>query len=140
MLQRRGLKLLVKKGAKKQSSSYILPPRLPFKVVVKDGLEARPQQHVDPVEKAVKHGDPSSLHNHRVRVGDLDHEKKPDAIAAVGEVALEVLDAQRQSPRENLVKRVLSLPLRGSSSKHETVMGVNYIVTANTVFSRGDGS
>ena len=51
-------------------------------------------------------------------MGDLDHEKKPDAIATVGEVALEVLDAQRKRPRENLVKRVLSLPLRGSSSNN----------------------
>lgn len=112
---------------RQQESSKITSPRLPFEVVVKDGLEARPQQHVDAIEKAVKHRDSSSLHDHRVSMGDLDHEEKPDAIAAVGEVALEVLDAQGQRPRENLIKRILRLPLGGSRSNIGS-RGVNDIV------------
>lgn len=84
----------------------------PSEVVVEDGLEARPEQHVYPVEEAVKHGDPSSLHHHGVRVGDLDHEEEPNAIAARGEIGFEILDAQGQRPRENLVEGVVRLPLR----------------------------
>lgn len=45
----------------------------PFEVVVKDGLKARPKQHVDSVKEAVQYRNPSSLHNHRVRMRDLDH-------------------------------------------------------------------
>lgn len=43
---------------------------------------------------------------------DLDHEEKPDAIAARGEVGFEILDAEGQRPRENLVESVMRLPLR----------------------------
>lgn len=73
-------------------------------------------------------------------MGDLDHEKKPDAIAAVGEVAFEVLDAQGQGPRENLVERVLRLPLRGSSSMREKARSVNDIVHNDSTYCRGHGS
>ena len=65
----------------------------PFEVIVEGGLKARPKQHVDSVEKAVQHRHPPSLHDHRVRVRNLDHEEEPDAITAGGEVAFEILDA-----------------------------------------------
>lgn len=91
---------------------YILPP---FKVVVEHGLEARPKQHIDSVEKAVQHGYPSSLHDNRVRVGDLDHKQEPDTVTAGGEVVFEILDAQRHRPREDLVESIVRLPLCASS-------------------------
>lgn len=134
-----------KDGTTRKLASYSCPLSalyLPFEVVVEDGLEARPKQHVDPVEKAVKHGDPSSLHDYRVGMGDLDHEKKPGAIAAVGEVAFEVLDAQGQRPRENLVERVSRLPLRGSSStreKNHDCEPTSYTPRANTVAATHHG-
>lgn len=85
---------------------------LPFEIAVENGLEAWPEQHVDSVKEAVQHGYPSTLHHHRVRVGDLDHKQEPNAIAAGREVVLEILDAQRQRPREDLVESVVGLPLR----------------------------
>lgn len=45
----------------------------PFEVVVKNGLKARPKQHVDSVKEAVQYRNPSPLHHHRVRVRYLDH-------------------------------------------------------------------
>lgn len=50
-------------------------------------------------------------------MGDLDHEEKPDAIIARGEEGFEILDAQGQRPRENLVESVVRLPLRESRVK-----------------------
>lgn len=85
----------------------------PFEVVVEGGLEARPKQHIDSVEKAVQDGHPPSLHDHRVRVGDLDHEEESNAITAGREVALEILDAQGQRSREDLVESLVGLALRG---------------------------
>lgn len=84
----------------------------PFQIIVEDGLEARPEKHVDSVKKAVQHGDPSPLHNHGVSVGDLDHEEESNAVAAGGEKLLQILDAQGQSPCEDLVESVVRLPLR----------------------------
>ena len=85
----------------------------PFEVVVECGLEARPKQHIDSVEKAVQHRHPAPLHHHRMRVGDLDHEEEPDAVTAGGEVALEIFDAQRQRPGEDLVESLEGLALHG---------------------------
>lgn len=85
----------------------------PFEVVVEGGLKARPEQHIDSVEKAVQHRHPPSLHDHRMRVGDLDHEEEPDAITASREVALEIFDAQRQRSREDLVESLVGLALHG---------------------------
>lgn len=119
-------------AAKGEGTYYYVVP--PFQVVVEDGLKTRPEQHVYPVEEAVKHRDPSSLHHHGERVRDLDHEEKPDAIAARGEVGFEILDAQGQRPRENLVKSVVRLPLCQSTSKKLT----GYLSFAVTLHERAN--
>lgn len=109
MLGKPGKGLSRKPGKRLCYTCKIFPP---FEVVVEGGLKARPKQHVDSVEKAVQHRHPPSLHDHRVRVCDLDHEEEPDAITAGGEVAFEILDAQRQRSRKYLVERLVGLALR----------------------------
>lgn len=48
---------------------------------------------------------------------NLDHEKKPNAIVAGGEVAFEIINAKGQRLCEDLVKSVLGLTLRRSREK-----------------------
>lgn len=102
--------------------------RIPSQVVVKDGFEARPQEHVDSVEEVVQDGYSSPLHNHRMCVRDLDHQKEPDAIAARGEVVLEVFDAKRQRPSKDLIERVMRLALCTSSGGKPSPLAMSCLI------------